>query len=141
MINLQAKKDENLNDSKKNLQDTVKIELMNKVNNRMKDEVNLNVKANNKNIKEINENNLPPTKKDIFGKLHSQIKNSNNLNKCYNINEDVIKSIPAKNKTIANDLFEKLDFDFIKEKNNKNGIQFNEDYYRNVKNLNKIFLY
>ncbi len=102
------------------------MEYMDKGNKRMNNEVNLN----------INENDIssfsPPTNIDIAINLQSKLKNSNNLNKCYNVNEDVIKGIPLKKKTIANNLFQKLDFDFIKEKKNKNGIQINEDYYKSV---------
>jgi len=57
---------------------------------------------------------------------------SSKKNKTFYLNEDVMANLTDKKKNIVYGLFERLDYDFIKEKKNKKISDFDEHYYRKV---------
>jgi len=105
-------------------------------NNNSNNEVNLLVSApkNNANSNENQDKEKDPilNKKNIVQYKSLMKGNSSYKNKMFFLNEDITKDLPQKNKKTVQELFERLDLDFIKDKKNKKNFNFNDRYYKQV---------
>jgi len=104
--------------------------------NQNKIDVNLIVSAKKEEEKNIDAERVPifnTLNKNIFSKKCLMLKKSTKKNATFYLNEEVMKNLTEKNKTNVFGLFERLDFDFIKEKKNKKNYELDENCYKQVK--------